>query len=173
MSINMKKLTNYTIDIFAIMCEWYNDEKIKPLITPRFSEKMIMDAEPESLMEAIKKNTDKITYIVRDEDKAIGVCSIIYKFGGLIDKGEKTAWISIIIGDGTYRGKGIGRIVMKLIEEECVNLGFKFIELGVFDFNEKAKRLYEYSGYKEIGRNEKVIYYDGEWFDDIHMLKKI
>lgn len=173
MNINIKKLTDYDIDIYTKMAEWYNDPELKYLITPRFSEKLVAAVEPEELIDMHKKNKDKSIYVIYDGQKPIGNYSIISKFGGLMNKAGKTAWISIIIGDKSYHGKGVGKLTMQLMEEESRSLGFRYIELGVFEFNKKAKRLYENSGYKEIGRNKEVIYYDGEWCDDIHMVKKI
>jgi len=47
---------------------------------------------------------------------------------------------------------------MEYLEKEIGNKGLKRIELGVFEFNENARRLYLKLGYKEIGRIDDFTY---------------
>jgi hypothetical protein len=47
------------------------------------------------------------------------------------------------------------------------------LELGVFEFNHAARRLYEKLGYKEIGREYDFTYYDGRMWPDIRMEKEL
>lgn len=59
-------------------------------------------------------------------------------------KEENTGWISICIGEGDYRGKGVAHEAMIFfLEEECKALGLKRIELGVFEYNQRARTFYE------------------------------
>ena len=85
----------------------------------------------------------------------------------------KTAWLGIYIGEPDWRSKGIGKTVMALYEEECRSLGYQRIELGVFSHNAGAIRLYERSGFTQIGVIPHFTYSQGEWRDDIRMEKII
>jgi len=51
--------------------------------------------------------------------------------------------------------------------------GLKRIELGVFEFNENARRLYQKLGYKEIGRIPDFTYWNGKMWPDIRMEKEL
>ncbi|WP_100402900.1 GNAT family N-acetyltransferase [Bacillus sp. FJAT-42315] len=51
--------------------------------------------------------------------------------------------------------------------------GIKRIELGVFEFNKQAQKLYQKLGYKEIGRIENFTYWQGEMWTDIRMEKYV
>jgi ribosomal protein S18 acetylase RimI-like enzyme len=50
------------------------------------------------------------------------------------------------------RGRGYGRRLMELLEEEVAALGLARIELNVFGHNEVARGLYEDMGYVEMSR---------------------
>lgn len=45
------------------------------------------------------------------------------------------------------------------------------IELGVFEFNTNALKLYQKLGYKEINRTEDFTYWNGKMWHDIRMEK--
>lgn len=49
--------------------------------------------------------------------------------------------------------------------------GLKRIELGVFEFNQQAQKLYQKLGYKEIGRIDNFTYWQGKMWTDIRMEK--
>ena len=93
------------------------------------------------------KDRNKKFYIIADRKKAIG-------FMGLknISKRNKNAELFICIGDDDYRGKGVGKISMKWL----INYGFNKlklhkINLGVFEENVPAIKLYESLGFKTEG----------------------
>lgn len=53
-------------------------------------------------------------------------------------------------------------------------MGYEQIELGVIDGNERAKALYEKSGFVETGRYKNAMKYDdGTYRDEIMMWKKL
>jgi len=62
------------------------------------------------------------------------------------------AWLFDIEVEGSMRGRGYGRRLMGLLEEEVAALGLGRIELNVFGHNEVARRLYEDLGYVEMSR---------------------
>ena len=82
-----------------------------------------------------------------------------------------TAWVGIVIGETSARGKGIGTQTMQHLEEQIQAKGLKRIELGVFEFNRSAIKLYKKLGYKEIGRIDDFTYWQGRMWQDIRMEK--
>jgi ribosomal protein S18 acetylase RimI-like enzyme len=82
-----------------------------------------------------------------------------------------TAWIGITIGDPEGRGKGIGYKAIQYLEEEIKKQGLNRVELGVFEFNTQAQKLYRKLGYEEIGRIENFTYWQEKMWKDIRMEK--
>jgi RimJ/RimL family protein N-acetyltransferase len=91
----------------------------------------------------------------------------------LYKKETGTAWIGIIIGEEIGRGKGIGYLTLQFLENEIKLHGLKRIELGVFEFNTNAIKLYQKLGYKEIARLEDFTYWQDKMWQDIRMEKYI
>ena len=89
----------------------------------------------------------------------------------LYKKEPGTAWIGITIGEESARGKGLGPLAMQYLEEEIRSAGCKRIELGVFEFNEPAKKLYQKMGYAEIGRIPNFTFWQNKMWTDIRMEK--
>jgi ribosomal protein S18 acetylase RimI-like enzyme len=66
--------------------------------------------------------------------------------------GTDIAYLFDIEVDEALRGRGFGRRLMELLEEEVAGLGLGRIELNVFGHNDVARRLYEDLGYLEMSR---------------------
>lgn len=173
MNITLKKLDEYTLDIFKLMAKWSNDEDIKPFSTPNMDGGELRDVSGEEFLEISMKNKNKRIFLIMDAEKPIGEMTVQKDFEMLTKKDERTAWISIAIGEKSYWGKGVGKTAMKLLEEECKKIGYNKIELGVFEFNERALKLYKSLGYKQIAIHNHFTYYNGSWYDDIRMIKNI
>lgn len=93
-----------------------------------------------------------------------------------IPKGRFTAIRHIgelgIILRKEIRGIGIGRKLLNCILKEAKNkLGMKIAELGVFENNEIAKKLYKSCGFKKIGTIKGGYNYYGRYTDSIIMVK--
>lgn len=73
-----------------------------------------------------------------------------------------------------YRGKGLGKLLMKLIlNEACQNLPkLKIVTLEVFAENQKALKMYKNFGFTQYGRLPKGNQYRGKFVDDVLMYKE-
>ncbi|HKC04347.1 MAG TPA: GNAT family protein [Patescibacteria group bacterium] len=73
------------------------------------------------------------------------------------------------------RGKGYGKLIMKLIlEEASKNIpNLKMVTLECFAENEKAINLYKSFGFVEYGRLPKGNLYKEKYVDDVSMYKNI
>ena len=72
-------------------------------------------------------------------------------------------------------GKGLGKLLMKLVlEEASKNIpNLKIVTLECFAENEKAINLYKSFGFIAYGRLPKGNYYKGRFVDDIQMYKNV
>ncbi len=61
-------------------------------------------------------------------------------------------WIYDIYVEESLRGKGYGRRLIELAEEEARRAGVTRMELNVARDNEGARSLYESVGYREMSR---------------------
>jgi ribosomal protein S18 acetylase RimI-like enzyme len=66
--------------------------------------------------------------------------------------GAAAAWICEIEVEESQRGKGFGREIMLLAEQECVRRGLDEIRLNVFGPNTTARSLYESLGYDVLSQ---------------------
>lgn len=173
MELVLKKIEEYVLEDFERIAKWSNDREIMHFNTVNREEKELEHIGAEALMESALKNKSKYIYFIMKGSEPIGEVSIIDQFPYLGCKDEKVAWISILIGEKKYWGKGYGQQAMGLLEDQCKKMGYKKIELGVFRFNERAHKMYKKLGYEEFKVNPNFTYYDGKWHDDIRMIKTI
>lgn len=75
----------------------------------------------------------------------------------------------------TYRGKGIGKLLMKVVLEEAEKVlpDLKLVTLGVFGENTLARDIYKSFGFKEFGWLPEGVFRKGKYDDHIFMYKKI
>ena len=86
-------------------------------------------------------------------------------------KASHTAWIALIIGDKRLRGSGIGTRIMAHLERLIANTGVKRIEIGVFEYNERALCFFRGLGYKEFARRPERVWWQGRMWSEFRLLK--
>lgn len=171
--LSYRFMDEYRLDDFQILCKWSNDPKIRPYAIPKFNMGVDEPFTPFELMVSAMQNDFKRIYMVYDGEVPIGEFSIDMAFGRRVYNEPDTAWISLVIGEAGYRGKGVGKWIMTQIESECNQLGAKAIELGVFEYNHAAIKLYEGMGYDVIAEIPDFVYFQDMWYGDIRMLKRL
>ena len=70
-------------------------------------------------------------------------------FGIRGEGAQKRAFIYDVIVEETFRGQGLGKVLMQLCEEEVKKLGLKTLGLHVFGHNSIARKLYLELGFRE------------------------
>jgi len=93
--------------------------------------------------ELLLKIRDRRGYIIRDEDKSVG----ILRYNLFLDM---IPFLTMIYLDKSYRGKGFGRQAMLFWEHEMCELGYKMIMTST-QVDEGAQHFYRKLGYKERG----------------------
>jgi RimJ/RimL family protein N-acetyltransferase len=169
--IEYKELLQPTAEIAATINRWENDADLVPFIRPSATkedlEKKVIVTEDE-----IQKRlqTHKI-YLIYADGELVGELSYQIDPPHCLHRVSGTAWVGIYIGKKAARNRGIGFEAMRFMENAVRIKGLKRIELGVFEFNERARRLYLRLGYEEIGRIEGFTYWNGKMWQDIRMEK--
>lgn len=171
MTLQFVKLTEPTTTIVEAFNRWENDPKLVPFTRPSKNQEEL-EQPKEVTLEGLKKRlSDHDVFLIYQDDKLIGEMNYMINPGHLYKNDEKTAWIGINIGETEGRGKGVGYDAILYIEEQIKNAGINRVELGVFEFNEQAHKLYQKLGYKEITRIADLTYWDGKMWCDIRMEK--
>ncbi len=112
-------------------------------------------------------------FLIYADDHLVGEMNVMYDPPYLYRQEPGTAWLGFVIGESVGRGKGIGTEALRLLEEILRAKQTPRMELGVFAFNHAAHRLYTKCGYQEIGRIEHFTYWDGQFWSDIRMEKRL
>jgi len=173
MDISFKKLLTPTPEIAEIISKWENNPALIPLIRPNFTKEALEAREVvtvASLLERLKYNQ---IYLIFVDGKLVGEMSYQIDPKHLYGQELGSAWIGINIGESTARGKGIGTQAMEYLEKQIKAQGLIRIELGVFEFNTNAMKLYKKMGYREIGRIEEFTYWQGKMWTDLRMEKRL
>jgi len=174
MKIKIEKLDIKNNLQLKSIVKWDNDTDLYHLITPVKSKDSSVEVKTvEQLTEMYEQSPEyaKGIYIILDEDRPIGSFSLQFNPGHLLKNIPNTSWLGLTIGEKEYWGKGIANKAIKYFEEESRCLGANRIELGVFEFNERAQKFYQKQGYREIGRIPNFTYWNGKLWDDIRMEK--
>jgi RimJ/RimL family protein N-acetyltransferase len=67
-------------------------------------------------------------------------------------------------------GRGYGTEVTRLVLDYALDtVGLHRVSLGVYDFNPRARRVYEKCGFLTEGRRRDALRWDGQWHDEILM----
>ncbi len=173
MDIKFKKLIKPTGEIAECFNRWENDPILIPFIRPNRDQQALEAREtiaPEDLEQRLEHHQMYLIYL---DGQLVGTMDYQIDPKHLFKKESGTAWIGIVIGEEIARGKGIGQQAMQYLEKEIRKQGLRRIELGVFEFNTNAIKLYKKAGYKEIGRIPDFTYWQGKMWGDIRMEKYI
>lgn len=113
------------------------------------------------------KNMSSYYFVIEDlsTSRFIGTVSL-----NAINWISKSSGIGIAIHNPQDWEKGYGSEAMQLlIDFGWKHLNLRRIELSVYDFNERAKHVYEKLGFKEWGIAHQKYFIDGEYIDTHYM----
>lgn len=178
MQIDFVKFNSELREHCELMAKWENDPDLRFLLgwTPN-EEASRRITTPEMVRERTSKPAPSGVfgerYMITCNNKIIG--DVVFCIGApqVISKNCRVAWLGIGIGEKSFQGKGIGKTAMAFIEKRARNAGAELFELGVFEFNGPALKLYNRLGYKEIKRIPEFTWYNGKMWSDIRMTKSV
>ena len=171
--VTLKRLVDASEPMVDTFNRWNNDPSIVHLIRPNRSEDELNAYHQMTVDDLAERLQNHEIYLIYAEDVLVGEVNVSYDAPHCLVKEAGSAWLGLVIGEADGRGKGVGMAALRLLEERLREKGVPRIELGVFAFNEAAHRLYQKSGYQEIGRIEGFTYWNGRFWDDIRMEKRL
>ncbi|QAS51571.1 GNAT family N-acetyltransferase [Halobacillus litoralis] len=172
MNIHFTELKAPDPSIINAFNRWENDPRLVPLTRPNKSNKEIEGNKLITIDDLTDRLKNHPTYLIYSDDKLVGEMNYMVDPPHLYKKEPDTAWIGITIGEEEGRGKGIGYHAIQYLEQQIEQHGLKRIELGVFEFNTQAQKLYQKLGYNEIGRIPEFTYWNQRLWSDIRMEKR-
>ncbi|HSM70288.1 MAG TPA: GNAT family N-acetyltransferase [Anaerolineales bacterium] len=171
MDIQFTKITEPSAEIAELFNKWGNDPSLVHLIRPN-TDAAALEQKEHITVDSLKKRLEHDhIYLIQLEGELIGEMNFQIDPPQVYKKETGTAWIGVNIGEEVGRGKGIGFTAIQFLEEQARAMGLKRVELGVFEFNLPAIKLYTNLGYKEIVRIDNFTYWDGKMWQDIRMEK--
>ena len=171
MDLRFTRLTQPTPEIAAAYTKWENDPALVHLTRPNQNQADLDRRSAVSVDDLTQRLEHHHIYLIYMDSQLIGEMDYQIDPQHLFRKETGTAWIGITLGEASARGKGLGDHAMRFLEEEIKTAGFKRIELGVFEFNQPAQKLYLKMGYSEIGRIPGFTYWQGKMWTDIRLEK--
>jgi RimJ/RimL family protein N-acetyltransferase len=173
MDIEFRELTEPTPEIAQSFEKWENDPTLVHLIRPN-QDRDALEARKSITVKSLQGQLEHHhTYLIYLQGRLIGEMDYQVDPGHLYRKESGTAWIGILIGEEPGRGRGIGSLALQYLESQIRAHGLKRIELGVFEFNTNAMKLYQKLGYQEFARIPNFTYWDGRMWQDIRMEKNL
>jgi RimJ/RimL family protein N-acetyltransferase len=173
MDVEFRKLTQPTAEIAECLTRWENDPHLVHLIRWNKDQDSLDKRITVTIQDLENQLRRKQIYLIYMRDQLVGEVEFDVDPRHLYKKDILTAWIGLMIGEEFARGKGIGYHALQYVEKEIRAHGLQRIELGVFEFNTNAIKLYERTGYQEIGRIPNFTYWQARYWDDIRMEKFI
>ena len=171
MNITYEKLTEPTAEFAEALGRWENDPDLKHLTRPN-NNKEELEKDSVVTLDSLKQRLEHTQiYLIRMDGQIVGELSYQIDPRQLYKKEEGTAWLGITIGEKIARGKGVGFSAMQFLEGQIRQRGLKRMELGVFEFNNVAIKLYKKLGFKEIARIDNFTFWKDKMWQDIRMEK--
>ncbi|MBM7586054.1 RimJ/RimL family protein N-acetyltransferase [Bacillus pakistanensis] len=173
MNIQFIKLIEASSSLVDVFNRWENDPTLIPLTRPS-KNKLEMERQVKmSLEELTQRLENHHTYLIYLDEQLVGEMNYMVDPSHLYKKEAGTAWLGITIGEPEGRGKGVGFVALQYLENQIKQQGLNRIELGVFEFNKQAQKLYQKLGYKEIGKIDDFTYWQDKMWSDIRMEKDL
>ena len=142
--------------------EWLNDLEVTVNLQ---TYNTVLNVENEKAFLENLTKTHNYSIIEKKNDELLGVCGFMD-----IDQVNQTAEAGIFIGNKNYWNRGYGTEALTLL----LDYGFKALNLHnimlrVYEYNKRAIKTYEKTGFRQIGVRREALYRDLKWHDIILM----
>ena len=147
---------------------WHRDSEFMRFLDTSPTQLQSQKGMQQSLVEDLEKQkSDKHWFTIRalDDDKLLGDIDLfIYNWTG------RDAFVGLGIGERDFWGKGYGTDVMKVILRYAfTELNLQRLTLTVFEYNPRAVRAYEKTGFRHEGRLRQFLNREGRRWDMLFM----
>lgn len=177
-NLELCELTPELTECIDALFAWENDESTRHLHLVTRSEKEFKELQitRESLLKRIEtaQTSDNFfLWMILENKKPVCFLTAQIDPRQLLRHVPGTFWPSLLIGEKSARGRGIGKQAMLWLEEIAGEMGCKRIEIGVFEFNTAARRLYESLGYVEFAQTPEFTWWNGALRTDLRLEKDL
>lgn len=116
------------------------------------------------------RNGEGVNLVVEFDGRIVGSSQIV--LGDRINRHIGEFGIALL---KDFRGKGLGSMLMKLVEERALDdiLNLEIIILNVFAKNHTAKEIYKKFGFEQYGYLPNGVKLDDGYDDQTYMFKKV
>jgi RimJ/RimL family protein N-acetyltransferase len=145
---------------------WINDPEVaRPLGEPYLKSVAAMESALREQTRSVPPAGDVWLAIETKDGRHIGNLRLLD-----VAPEDRAARVAIHIGDPDFRDKGYGTDAMKtLVRFAFEEMNLNRIELGVFDYNERAIASYRKCGFVEEARRRQAHYERGSYHDAVIM----
>jgi RimJ/RimL family protein N-acetyltransferase len=174
--LRYRQIDPYSDTDIDLIVKWFSDRRIRHLAFRHRNEESydnLIDRENvrQKVIEKSQKNYRQ--YIITYNGIPIGEMSLEIGAEPIRTQKVKTAWVGIVIGEASARGQGLGYRILKKIETIALEMGAIRIELGVFEFNKRAIRLYSNAGYSMCKKELNSTWWKGKMWSSVRMEKDL
>jgi RimJ/RimL family protein N-acetyltransferase len=82
-----------------------------------------------------------------------------------LDVENRCCAFRILLQGPRFYGRGLGSEATRLAVEHAFGVGLHRVELEVYDFNPRARRVYEKVGFRHEGTRRDALFWNGGWVD--------
>ena len=177
MELTFRDIDYSSMDDCLLLAKWYNDPEIKHLYSLfTDAESLSFEFTPDYFQrvgQMPRRGGPYRDFMVLADGVPIGEAKLETDTPKLITKTPHTAWVALMIGDASLRRQRLGSRILSHLEDSAIRCGVQRIEIGVFEFNERALSFFKNQNYVEFDRREQRVYWDGRMWDDIRLLKTL
>lgn len=158
-------LRRHKAENLSAFARWYMDPEVARLT--RYQQMPLSTDEISRFFYSRMLGPDFVSMAIhiRDNDRLIGTCAF-----SNVDGDNGSTLYHITVGERDAWGKGYGTEATDLMLAHAFErLGLHRVSLSVFEFNTRAIRSYEKSGFVLEGRAREAIYRDNRFWDELHM----
>lgn len=97
-------------------------------------------------------NSSDAALFVAEAGDLIGVACVVLRNAPELETFIQQQWAALdyVVVRSAWRGRGVGTALVRAAESWAQDKGVTWIELGVYEFNESARRLYSTLGYAPV-----------------------
>lgn len=110
--------------------------------------------------------TDRIDWAIIENVTAAWAGEVVLNE---LDADNRSCSFRILLQGPRFFGRGLGSEATRLAVDHAFRLGVHRIELEVYDFNPRARRVYEKVGFQHEGTKRDALHWNGAWID-AHMM---
>ncbi|MDX8046663.1 GNAT family N-acetyltransferase [Gracilibacillus sp. S3-1-1] len=127
-----------------------------------------MTVEQQANMIQKMNSEENSTILIAEEDHQL--VGYLFAIGGNARRTRHVVYLVIGIASD-YRGRGIGTVLFKELEQWASEHKISRMELTVVTLNKSAVALYEKMGFTIEGTKQRSLLIDGEYYDEYYMAK--